>query len=186
MALQIARWQFTVADYHRMRETGILAEDDRVELIDGEVRAMSPISPSHAALVRRLNATLGKRLGDTAIVSVQDPVQLNDYSEPQPDLAVLRPDAGFYAEHHPVPEDILLVIEVAGSSVDYDRDEKIPRYAQAGIREAWLIDIAQGTVEQCTHPLAHGYGSKQTLKRGDVVRATTVAELALPVDQILG
>src|SRR5215510_15609188 len=89
MAVQILRWQFTVADFARMVETGILAEDDRVELIDGEVRAMSPIGPRHAAIVKRLNALMSRQIADRAILSVQDPIQLTDYTEPQPDLAVL-------------------------------------------------------------------------------------------------
>ena len=94
MTVQIVRYPFTVADYARMRETGILSEDDRVELIDGEVRLISPIGPLHAAIVKRLNTLLSRLLPDTVILSVQDPIQLNDYSEPQPDLAILDVDSG--------------------------------------------------------------------------------------------
>src|SRR5436190_20650791 len=101
MAVQVTRWQFTADDYERMVTAGILAEDDRVELIDGEVIAMSPIGPPHAAIVNRLNALLNRRFAGAAIVSVQNPIRLNDYSEPQPDLAVLRPRDDFYAQSHP-------------------------------------------------------------------------------------
>src|SRR5215216_6351059 len=120
MAIQIARWQFTVTDYARMRETGILSEDDRVELIDGEVRPMSPIGPPHAAIVNRLNRLMSRQLGELAIVSVQNPIQLSDYTEPQPDLAVLHPRDDFYAHAHPRVDDILLVVEVADTSIEYD------------------------------------------------------------------
>jgi Uma2 family endonuclease len=186
MTAQVARWQFTVEDYHRMRETGILSEEDRVELLDGEVCVMSPIGPFHAAIVKRLNAILNKLVSETVIVGVQDPVQLNDYSEPQPDIALLRFDASFYADHHPTPGDTLLVIEVAESSLEHDRDEKIPRYAQSGVLEAWLIDINQEVVEQYTQPRGNQYGAKQTFGRGNVIRATTIPGLALPIDQISG
>jgi hypothetical protein len=131
MAVQILRWQCTVANFARMVETGILAEDNRVELIDGAVRAMRPIGSRHVAIVNRLNARLSRQVTDRAIVSVQNPLQLTDYTEPQPDLAVLRPRADFYAQALPVPADVLLVVEVVETSPEYDRDEKIPRYAQA-------------------------------------------------------
>jgi len=113
MAVQILRWQFTVADFARMVEAGILAEDDRVELIDGEVRAMSPIGPRHVAIVNRLNALLSRQVANRAIVSVQNPIQLTDYTEPRPAIAVLRPREDFYAQALPLPEDVLLVVEVA-------------------------------------------------------------------------
>jgi Uma2 family endonuclease len=101
MALKTVRWRFTTVDYARMREAGILSEDDRVELIDGEVRAMSPIGPFHVAIVNRLNALLTPRLGEAAIVSVQNPILVTDDTEPQPDLAVLRWRDDFYAGHLP-------------------------------------------------------------------------------------
>jgi Uma2 family endonuclease len=121
MSVQIARRPFTVSDYARMRETGILAEDDRVELIDGEVRLMSPIGPRHAAIVNRLSTLIRRHIGETAIVSVQNPIQLNDYTEPQPDLAILHARDDYYAHAHPRPDDIILVIEVADTSAAYDR-----------------------------------------------------------------
>ena len=127
MAVQILRWQFTVADFARMVEAGILAEDDRVELIDGEVRAMGPIGPRHIAIVNRLNALISRQVADSAIISVQNPIQLTDYTEPQPDIAVLRPREDFYAHALPLPADVLLVVEVAESSLEYDREEKAIR-----------------------------------------------------------
>ena len=184
MAVQIARWQFTVADYARMRETGILSEDDQVELIDGEVREMSPIGSLHAAIVNRLTRLLSIQIGDTAIVSIQNPVQLNDYSEPQPDVAILQPRDDFYAGAHPVADDVLLAIEVADTSVDYDRAEKLPRYAAAQIAEAWLIDVASETIEQYWQPRNGKYLLKRLAERGDDVAAQAIPALQLPVDRI--
>lgn len=186
MTLQIARWPFTVDDYHRMRETGILAEDDHVELIDGEVRLMSPIGPFHAAIVKRLNMLLSNKTGEQAIVSVQDPIQLDDHSEPEPDIAILRFDETYYAQHHPTPEDIFFVIEVADTLLEYDRDEKLPRYAESGIREAWLIDVEAETVEQYTQPGQNRYTLKQTFKRGERISSATFPTGILLINQIFG
>ena len=186
MTVQVLRWQFTVADFARMVEAGILAEDDRVELIDGEVRAMSPIGPRHVAIVNRLNALLSRQVADNAIVSVQNPIQLTDYTEPQPDIAVLRPREDFYAHALPLPADVLLVVEVAESSLEYDREEKIPRYAQMLIPEVWLIDVERETVTQYTRPDGTRYSREQTLVRGQRIVSDTVSNLRLSIDGILG
>ena len=184
MTIQIARRQFSVADYARMRETDILGEDDRVELIDGEVREMSPIGPLHAAIVKRLNSLLSRLLDDSVILSVQDPIQLNDYSEPQPDLAILQHRDDFYAAAHPVADDVLLVIEVADTSVEYDREEKMPRYAAAQIPEAWLVDISSEIVEQYWQPRNGKYLLKRLAERGDTIVAQAMPNLEIAVDQI--
>ncbi|GAB4186525.1 MAG: Uma2 family endonuclease [Roseiflexaceae bacterium] len=160
MTVTITRHSFSVDDYARMRLAGILTEDDRVELLDGEVRQMSPIGSFHAALVNRLAALLMRMVGDRAIVSIQNPIQLNDYSEPQPDLVILAPRADYYAHAHPRPDDVLVIIEISDSTAAYDRDEKIPRYAAAGIEEAWLIDVAAQHIEQYTHPKDAMYRQK--------------------------
>jgi Uma2 family endonuclease len=184
MSVQIVRHPFTVADFARMREAGILTEDDRVELIDGEVRAMSPIGPIHAAIVKRLNTLLSRSLPDTLILSVQDPIHLNDYSEPQPDLAVLQYRDDFYAQAHPVADDVLLVIEVSDTTVEYDRDEKLQRYASANIAEAWLIDVNSLVVEQYTQPRNGKYLMKKLVERGDVIAAQSIPMLQLAVDRL--
>jgi len=184
MTAQIARHPFTVTDYARMRETGILSEDDRVELIDGEVRLIGPIGPVHAAIVKRPNTMLNRVLPDTLILSIQDPIQLNDYSEPQPDLAILQYRADFYAQAHPVADDVLLVIEVSDTTVDYDRDEKLPRYATANITEAWLVDVNTFTVEQYLQPRNGKYLVQQLAERGDSITAQAIAALQLDVDSI--
>jgi Uma2 family endonuclease len=181
MAAQVTHWQFTVGDYARMRETGIFSEDDRVELIDGEVRPMTPIGPLHAAIVNRLTRLLGQYLGTTAIVSVQNPVRLSNYSEPQPDVMVLRPRQDFYAKAHPQPEDVWILIEVADTTVAYDRDEKLPRYAAAGVPEVWLIDVSRQAIEQYSEPGQDRYHAMHLVERDQTLQAKTVPGLRLAV-----
>ena len=134
------RRKFSTKEYHEIARAGILGEDDRVELIEGEIVEMAPIGSRHASTVARLNKYLSERFANQALVWVQNPMRLNEFSEPQPDVALLRPRSDFYASAHPSPEDILLVIEVAETSVDYDRNVKAPLYASAGVRELWLVD----------------------------------------------
>ena len=179
----LQRRLFTVAEYARMLTAGILSEDERVELIDGEVRVMSPIGPRHAALVDRLTRLL-VLLCTPSIVRVQSSIQLNDYTEPQPDLAVLQPRDDFYATAHPLAAEVLLVIEVADTSIAYDRDEKLPRYAMSGIPEVWLIDLNQQVVEQYTQPRNGKYRNKLSLERGDTLMAQSVPDLRLAVDSL--
>jgi hypothetical protein len=136
------RHRLTVDDYYRMAEAGILREDDRVELIEGEIIDMAPIGSTHAGTVKRLANLLMAAVGDTAIVSVQDPVRLGPRSEPQPDIALLRPRADYYTSAHPGPADVLLLVEVADASLTYDRDVKVPLYARHGVSEVWLVDLA--------------------------------------------
>ncbi len=135
------RYRFTVEDYHKMAEVDILGEDDRVELIDGEIIEMAPIGRLHAVCVVRLTDLFGETLRRRAIVWAQNPIGLGERSEPQPDLALLRWRPNFYADADPRPEDVLLIIEVADTSLAYDRDIKVPLYARAGIPEVWLVDL---------------------------------------------
>ncbi len=185
MAIQQAlRRQFSVQDFARMGEIGIFTEDDRVELIDGEVIVMSPIGPRHTSLVKRLNALLSRQLGDSVIISVQDPIQLTDYTEPLPDLAVLRHRDDFYAHAHPQPKDVLLVVEVADSALDYDREEKVPRYAQSSIPEVWVIDAERKTLTQYTNSDGQRYRDEKLLQRGQTISSAHISLLQLSVDQI--
>lgn len=169
-----------------MGKIGIFTEDDRVELIDGEVIIMSPIGPRHTSLVNRLNALLTRQLVDRVIISVQNPIQLTDYTEPLPDLAVLRYRDDFYAHAHPRSENVLIVVEVADSSLTYDREEKVPRYARSGIPEVWVIDVEQETVTQYTHPDEQRYRSELLLQRGELLSSPHISGLELSVDQIFG
>src|SRR5438309_8182250 len=125
MSVQYQKHYFNVDEYYRMAEAGLLSEDDRVELIEGEIIEMSPIGSTHGGTVKRSSTFLNRKLGDAVIVSVQDPVRLNGFSEPQPDIALLKPRKDFYSNSHPTPEDVLLVIEVADTSLQYDRAVKL-------------------------------------------------------------
>jgi Uma2 family endonuclease len=186
MAVQISKRLFTIGEYHQMVEAGILTEDDRVELIAGEVVEMSPIGTRHAACVKRLNQLLSERLGQLVLISVQDPIHLGEHSEPEPDLALLHPRSDFYVQAHPEPEDVLLVIEVAESSAEYDRQVKIPLYAQNGIAEVWVVDLAGGTIEVYRQPSPSGYGQIQRLKRSQSLSPQAFPQLVVTVNEILG
>ena len=135
------RHRYTVADYYRMGDAGILAPDARVELIDGEVIDMAPPGHPHAGTVDQLALALSSALSGRAHVRVQNPLRLDDHSEPQPDVSVLRRRPDFYKSGHPRPRDTLLVVEVADTSLLFDRDDKIPLCARHGIPEVWLVDL---------------------------------------------
>jgi Uma2 family endonuclease len=168
MALELAaeRRLFTRAEYHRMGEVGILGEDDRVELIRGEIVKMSPIGRHHIAFVNNLTQLLVTRLAGRAVVSVQNPVVLSDDTEPEPDVTVLRNRS--YKDAEPDVADVLLLIEVAETSLRYDRVTKRPLYAEAGVPEYWIVDCGAESIELHRTPAAGGYR--------DVTRVTGAAE----------
>jgi Uma2 family endonuclease len=186
MSVQIQRRWFNVDEYYRMIDAGILSEDDRVELIEGEVIKMSPIGKFHAACVKRINALFGRIAGRSAIVSVQDPIRLDDFSEPQPDIALLKPRDDFYSSGHPTPEDVLLVVEVADTSAQYDRMKKMPLYARAGIPEGWLIDVARDLIEVYSHPANGRYQSFREARRGETLTLSSLPNFVVSVDDVLG
>ena len=185
MAVQLTRRRFTTAEYEQMGESGILGEDDRVELIDGEVLEMSPIGARHVACVLRLERVLGERFRDVAFVSSQNPVALPPYDEPQPDVALLAPRANFYASGLPGATDVLLLVEVADRSARYDRDVKLRRYAQAGIGEVWLVDLEHDRLLAYRDPAADGYQVVQTFRRGDTLTPLGFPDRRVAVDDIL-
>ncbi len=187
MEARVTTHKFTVDDYHRMREAGILSEDDRVELIEGEIVVMSPIGKRHASAVNRLlDKFLPLQLRRKAIISVQNPIRLGEHSEPQPDLALLVPRDDFYAEGHPGPDDVLLLVEVVESSGDYDREVKVPLYARFGIREVWLVDLEKGILEVYREPSQKGYRTRQLLGDDATVSPIAFPEIELSVSEVLG
>lgn len=186
MAVQLARRSFTVEEYHQMAHAGILTEDDRVELLEGDIVEMSPIGIRHAVCVRRLNRLFSRSVGDRAIVDVQNPIRLGEHSEPQPDVVLLRPRADLYAVSHPGPADVFLVIEVAETSADGDREVKMPLYARADLPEAWLVDLAGERIEVYRHPTAQGYQEVLRFQRGEILTPRAFPDLGLAVDAILG
>ena len=157
--VRVPRRTLSVAEYRRMGEVGILSEDDRVELIEGELIAMSPIGSIHMGTVMLLARALFQAVGDRALLSVQNPIQLGDGSQPQPDVALLRLRADAYLTAIPRAEEVLLAVEVADTSLLYDRTVKAPLYARHGIPETWIVDVVAGTVEVCREPARDGYAS---------------------------
>jgi Uma2 family endonuclease len=155
-----ARHLISVEAFHRMAETGILEPADRVEPIDGEIFDMSPIGVLHAAVVARLATYFSQKLGGAAVVWCRNPVRLDDASEPEPDIAILRPRADFYATSHPGPADLLLVIEVADTSLAFDLGTKVPLYARHGIPKVWVIDAATRRTRVFRRPAATGYAAE--------------------------
>lgn len=186
MSVQIARRHFNVAEYYKMAAAGVFTEDDRVELIEGEIVEMNPIGSRHAACVGRLTKFLGRLAGDEAIVWVQNPVQVSDYSEPLPDVALLKRRDDFYAQANPRPTDVLLIIEVADSSVEYDRNIKMPLYARAGIPEVWLVNLPKETVEVYNQPLGGEYREIRLVKRDEALSAKSVPNLTIDASAVLG
>jgi Uma2 family endonuclease len=180
-----ARWRFTTEEYHRMGEVGIFDEDDRVELIEGELIQMTPIGPRHAANVGRLTDLFTERLQRRVIVWVQNPVHLSPDSEPEPDIALLRRRADYYATGLPRPEDVLLIIEVADTSLGYDRDTKVPLYAAAGIPEVWIADLQGDRLRVFRDPDAGEYRRVEVLTRNDSVAPLAFPDLQLSVDELL-
>lgn len=177
---------FTASEYHTMLRAGILKEDDRVELIEGEILQMPAMGSRHVSSVIRATRVLAA-LHDRADISVQNAVHLDDLSEPQPDLAVLRlrPDA--YAEHLPTAQDILLLIEVSDTSARYDRQVKINHlYARGGIPETWLIPIGSSTLEVFRDPSPQGYREVKILRRGEKLSPLAFPDLVIEVDALLG
>jgi Uma2 family endonuclease len=174
----------TVDEYHRMGEAGILTDDDRVELIEGELVAMSPIGSEHVAATNALNRLLVLAVGDRAIVSVQNPVRLTRHSEPQPDFAVLK--LRDYRATLPRPEDTLLAVEVANTSLDYDRTVKLALYASNGIPEVWIVNLAAELVEVYRSPAGDGYTTVVRASRADVLTIEALPNVRIQVGAIFG
>lgn len=170
-----SRQRVSVLEYDRMVHAGILTTEDHVELIDGEILPVSPMGEPHAAVVSRVAKLLTLAFVDESIVRVQSPIVLGDWSEPEPDIAVVRPRDDFYSGKHPTSEDILFLVEVSDSSVVFDRDVKIPLYSAHQIPESWVVDIQSDTLSVFRGPGSHGYEQTTNLKAGDLI-----SPLALP------
>ncbi len=186
MTVQLLRRRFTVHEYHRMGQVGILGEDDRLELLEGEIVEMAPIGSRHQAAVDRLTRLFSNRVADAAMVRVQGPVRLAEDSEPQPDLMLLRSRADFYASAHPGPADVLLLVEVSDTSTEYDREVKVPLYARHAIAEVWLVGLESEVVEVYRGPAAQGYQKVSQSVRGQSLSPEFFPGLELPLDDILG
>lgn len=169
-----------------MGEAGIFPGDARLELLEGEIYEMSPIGSRHAACVKFLSNLFTRQFGDKMLVGAQDPIRLDDFSEPQPDIALLKWRDDFYRDAHPTPADVLLVVEVADTTLESDRRYKIPLYAKAGIPEAWLVNLPDEKIELYADPSNGAYQFNAEFKRGAELEAHTIASLRVGVEQVIG
>ena len=185
MASPPRRAVVTVDDYHRMADAGLLTENSRVELIDGEIVTKMTIGPRHNACVDRFNRAFVIGAGERAIVRVQGSIGLSFLTEPEPDLVLLRPQADFYAKKLPTPADVLLIVEVAESSLAFDRDRKGPLYAEAGVAEFWLVDLTTDTIFCHRDPVGRRYATLEPHVRGGTIAPQLLPECVMSVDALL-
>jgi Uma2 family endonuclease len=184
--VDVLRRRFTVDEYQRMAEVGVLSEDDRVELLDGEIVQMSPIGVPHASGVDRVAEIFRQRLGARVNIRIQGPIVLDRFSQPQPDVTILARSPNFYGSGHPRPRDVLLVIEVMVSSRSYDRTLKLPLYAKAELAEVWLVDLKSARVDVHRRPALRGYREHHTYARGRTIIPLAFPRLRMRVNEVLG
>jgi Uma2 family endonuclease len=186
MEIETLKKLFTVDEYYRMADAGILAPDDRVELIDGEIIEMSPIGHRHITCVNRATRQFTRTFGDSILVSVQNPLRLNNYTEPEPDIVVLKPRADCYETKRFTAQDTLLVVEIAETSLRFDRSVKLPRYAAAGIPEVWIENLEEDLLLVYRDPVGKTYTTSLTLRRGDSVSLMAFPAVVFKVEDFLG
>lgn len=177
--------RFSVKEYYRMAETGVLRPDAHVELLNGEIIEASPIGPVHGGLVKRLNRLFNLKAKGRWTVSTQDPLHLDDHSEPEPDVMLLKPAADDYTSRHPQPDDVFLLIEVSDTTLDYDRAEKLPAYGRAGVPEVWIVNPQSAILEVYREPHFTGYGSKTVLKAGEQAKPLAFPDAVVEVAELL-
>jgi Uma2 family endonuclease len=186
MAVEIERILFTVDKYEKMIEAGILGEDDHVELIRGEIVKMTPIGLRHAACVARLVKLFEKKVGDVALVWPQNPVLVGGHSMPEPDVTLLKPAADFYTSARPTAQDVLLLVEVADSSVARDKAMKVPLYAEAGVEELWIVNLVKNVIEVYSDPIGNTYRQVRRARRGDTLPLLDQPGISVTVSEVLG
>jgi Uma2 family endonuclease len=180
-----AQHRFSVKDYYRMADSGVLRPGARVELLQGRIIDMSPIGPFHGGLVNRLGRFFNLNAKGRWTVSTQNPLRLDEYSEPEPDLMLLKPAADDYTSRHPGPSDVFLLIEVSDTTLDYDREEKLPAYGRAGVPEVWIVNLNEQTIEVYRDPNFAGYGSKAILRAGQQAQPLAFPDAAVEVSELL-
>ena len=185
MEAVMTRRKFTSDEYHRMAVCGILWPDERVELSDGEVVKMPPIGDDHLWCVNHLTRALVLGLGDRAVISVQNPIRLSEHWEPQPDITLLRAEIG-ERRSFPWADDVLLLIEIADTTLKYDRTVKLPRYAAAGISEMWIVDLKGRRIEVYREPEGDSYRSMTVHERDSVLSPAAFPDVRLRCDEIVG
>ncbi len=185
MSVKTMRLRFTVDDYYRMIDLGMLKDVERAEIIEGELIKKMPIGKRHAACVKKLDELLRDELGKSVTYSVQDPITLDEFNEPQPDVALLKRRDDFYSGKQPMAEDVLILVEVSDSTLDYDRNRKIPLYAKHEIPEVWLINLTNETIEIHSQSRDYSFNIVKILRRGEILQSEILPELKLAVDEIL-
>ncbi|MGB8509238.1 MAG: Uma2 family endonuclease [Pyrinomonadaceae bacterium] len=186
MSRKLAKRWISADEYERMGEAGVFGDGARLELMEGEIYAMSPTGSSHAACVDSLALIFNEFAQRHFIVRVQNPIRLNDFSEPQPDVAIVRWRDDFYRNAHPTPADVLLVVEVADSTVETDRTVKMPLYAKAGIAEAWLVNLPESRVEIFSDPAGGAYQTIKHVGRDEEAQSVSIQNLSINVAQMVG
>ena len=181
-----SRRRFTVQQYERMVEAGVIRPDERVELLDGEVVEMPPIGPPHASRVDRCSNHLWRAFGRDVIIRVQSPLHLSDLSMPEPDITVLRHRDDFYGSRHPTVADVLLLVEVGDTSARFDREVKLPLYAAASVGEVWLLDVGAGAISVFREPVAGRHQTMTTARHGDLLRPSALLGAELAAADLLG
>ncbi|MBD2410023.1 hypothetical protein FACHB389_07700 [Nostoc calcicola FACHB-389] len=181
--LKLRLW--TVEEYHRMAEAGIFGADERVELLEGKIIWMIAKGTAHRSAVTRSNYLLKNKLENRAWVSIHDPVKLNERSEPEPDIAVVKVDPLDYADHHPTPTEVYLIIEVADSSLKLDCETKAKAYSQAGIRDYWVLDVVSRQLRVFREPTQDGYQSEVTLAENATISPLEFPDLSIVVWEML-
>jgi Uma2 family endonuclease len=176
----------TVADFKKMCESGILKPDERVELVDGELIALPRMNAPHASIVARVTSVLMRRLGEATLVWAQLPLVVSEFSQPQPNVTLLRLRDDYYSSRLPEPDDQFALIEVSDSMLPYDRGAKLRIYAKAGIADYWIIDVNGGTIEICREPHELGYGSRTVVTKGSSVAFAVFPDVVFTVDELLG
>jgi len=177
---------WTIDEYELMIERGILNENERVELIRGEIVKMAPIGIRHAACVTRLQEIFYNLLHQSVTVSIQNPIKLPNNSEPEPDVALLERRSDQYAQRRPTAHDVLLLIEVADTTLATDRSEKVPLYAEAGIQAVWLVNLDKGMVEVYLNPMGKSYQEVHHAGRGQRLSLPGGLQGEISVAEILG
>jgi Uma2 family endonuclease len=179
------KYPLTINHFQKMIETGIFDEDEHIELIEGELLVMAPIGPVHSSQTRKLNRLFSQSVGDLAIVDIQNPIVLDDNSEPEPDMALLRPRDDFYETATPRTHDVLLLVEVADSTLSYDKNTKIPLYARHGIPEVWLINVPNKQVEIYLKPSPEGYRKILLPEKHEQISPTLLPTVSVKVSDII-
>ncbi len=174
-----------IHEWRKLGEANIFPPDSRIELIEGEIIEMAPVGSHHSSHLKRINKLFSSLVMDMAIVAVQDPLQLSDLSEPEPDFMLLRPVPDFYYEKHPIAQDVFLLIEVADSSLNFDQNQKLRLYAMHNVPEFWLLNLIDNCLEVYRKPKGEVFAEKTTLYSGDKISLSQLPDICIQVSEIL-